>query len=191
MSHDFIEVYENAFSDDYCQSVITYFDNIQDSNLLLSRQEHDKVGKLKKEDLAVFLTGEKTIRLDGTKHLLSDFLSGFWECYNKYANKYEILNDLDRHTVREHKVQKTEIGQGYHIWHCENGGTLTSRRILVWTLYLNDVEEGGETEFLYQHKRVKPKTGTLVIWPAGFTHVHRGNPPLSNTKYIATGWVEF
>jgi hypothetical protein len=58
-------------------------------------------------------------------------------------------------------------------------------------LYLNDVEDGGETEFLYQRMRVKPKQGTLLIWPAGFTHTHRGNPPLSNNKYVITGWSEF
>ena len=63
-------------------------------------------------------------------------------------------------------------------------------RILTWTLYLNDVNEGGETEFLHQSLRIKPKQGTIVVWPAGFTHIHRGNPPLSGEKYIVTGWVE-
>jgi len=66
-----------------------------------------------------------------------------------------------------------------------------SNRLLTRMVYLNDVEEGGETEFLYQSMRVKPKQGTLVIWPAAFTHTHRGNPPLSNSKYIVTGWTEF
>tara|TARA_R110000868_G_scaffold16539_1_gene73910 strand:+ start:347 stop:526 length:180 start_codon:yes stop_codon:yes gene_type:complete len=58
-------------------------------------------------------------------------------------------------------------------------------------LYLNDVEEGGETELLYQSRRIKPQKGTLTMFPASFTHTHRGNPPLSNDKYIVTGWVEF
>jgi len=44
---------------------------------------------------------------------------------------------------------------------------------------------------LYQKRRVKPEQGTICIFPAGFTHVHRGNPPLSGDKYIATGWYEF
>ena len=54
-------------------------------------------------------------------------------------------------------------------------------------VYLNDVEEDGETEFLYQELKLKPKKGRVVIWPGSFTHLHRGNPPRS-TKYIATGW---
>ena len=57
-------------------------------------------------------------------------------------------------------------------------------------LYLNSVTEGGETEFLYQKRRIKPQQGRLVIFPAGFTHTHRGNPPLSGDKYILTSWVE-
>ena len=58
-------------------------------------------------------------------------------------------------------------------------------------VYLNDVEEGGETEFLYQSRRIKPKQGTMVICPASFTHTHRGNPPLKGNKYMINGWIEF
>jgi len=57
-------------------------------------------------------------------------------------------------------------------------------------LYLNDVPEGeGETEFLHQGMRVQPRKGDLVVWPAFFTHVHRGNPVYTTDKYIATGWM--
>jgi hypothetical protein len=80
-------------------------------------------------------------------------------------------------------------GDGYHRWHSERFGMNTVERVLAWTIYLNDVTDGGETEFLYQGLRVAPKHGRIVIWPAGWTHVHRGNPPLSNTKYILTGWI--
>ena len=52
-----------------------------------------------------------------------------------------------------------------------------------------DIEEGGETEFLHFSKRVKPKTGRIVIWPAAFPYVHRGNPPLAGEKYILTSWM--
>jgi hypothetical protein len=58
-------------------------------------------------------------------------------------------------------------------------------------VYLNDVEEGGETEFLYQGLKIKPEKGTLVVWPSSYTHVHRGNPPYSNDKYIITGWGQY
>ena len=55
-------------------------------------------------------------------------------------------------------------------------------------IYLNEDFEGGETEFLYFNKRIKPKQGRLVIFPAAFTHTHRGNPPIGGTKYLASTW---
>ena len=30
---------------------------------------------------------------------------------------------------------------------------------------------------------------SIVIWPAAFPYVHRGNPPLSGEKYILTSWM--
>ena len=81
--------------------------------------------------------------------------------------------------------------EGYHAWHIEHGkGFDNEPRAFVFSIYLNDVEEGGETEFLHFSKRVKPKAGRIVIWPAGFPYVHRGNPPLSGDgKYILTSWM--
>jgi hypothetical protein len=112
----------------------------------------------------------------------------------EYAYDFSILVDdsaTDPLFNYACKCQKTNIGEGYHVWHHESGSRSTCGRALMYILYLNDVEEGGETEFLYYHKRIKPKAGTLIIAPAGFTHTHRGNPPLSNTKYILTGWLEY
>ena len=77
-----------------------------------------------------------------------------------------------------------------HDWHCEYNNQLANvRTALAFMVYLNDVDEGGETEFLYQSKRIAPKFNRFVCWPAGWTHIHRGNPPLSNEKYVVTGWV--
>ena len=58
-------------------------------------------------------------------------------------------------------------------------------------LYLNTVDEGGKTEFKYQDLAIKPEAGTLLIWPAAYTHVHRANPDLVGKKYIATGWFVY
>ena len=74
-------------------------------------------------------------------------------------------------------------------WHCEESHFVSSHRVLAWMIYLNDLPEGeGETEFLHQSVRLRPRKGDVVIFPAGFTHTHRGNPPLTTNKYIATGW---
>jgi len=93
-------------------------------------------------------------------------------------------------------LQKYTAGEGgYFHWHSEiypQGERCEPlHRVLLFMFYLNDVSEGGETEFYYQEKRIAPKRGRMVIAPAGFTHTHRGNTPVSNDKYIATSWVLF
>jgi len=91
-------------------------------------------------------------------------------------------------------IQKYLAGQGgYPYWHCEqypkldNGEAL--HRAVLWTLYLNDEFDAGETEFLYQQRKIRPRMGSLLIAPTGFTHTHRGNRPERGNKYIATSWI--
>jgi len=96
----------------------------------------------------------------------------------------------------EINAQKYERNSGgYPYWHSEiypqKNSIEALHRNLLFMFYLNDVEEGGETEFVYQDLKIKPKAGTMVIAPAGFTHTHRGNVPISDNKYILTSWVLF
>mgnify|MGYP001174962530 CR=1 FL=1 len=107
----------------------------------------------------------------------------------KYRGKYITSLDHMSYISWRIKLQKTPIGGGFHNWHCEVGGRYETSRVLVWTIYLNDLPEGeGETEFLHYGKRIQPSKGDVLIFPAYFMHTHRGNPPLTTTKYIATGW---
>ena len=93
-------------------------------------------------------------------------------------------------------LQRYTGGQGgYPYWHCElypkDASAETLHRHVLWTIYLNDGFAAGETEFLYQQRRIVPKTGSLLIAPAAFTHTHRGNRPVGGDKYIATSWILF
>lgn len=93
-------------------------------------------------------------------------------------------------------VQRYTANQGgYPYWHCElypkDPNCEPLHRHLLWTLYLNDDFAEGETEFLYQGRKIVPRTGSLLIAPTAFTHTHRGNMPKGGDKYIATSWVLF
>lgn len=186
---DFILQKDNAFSLDYCQRAIASFEKANEAGNVISRQQNSEGHRLIKNDSASFWIQETEPEV---LNLMPEFNQIFWnEIYAEYAQKFSILNDCDPHKIWTHKLQKTLPTEGYHVWHTENMGRSSCNRLLTYILYLNDVEEGGETEFLYYGKRIKPTAGTLVLWPAGFTHVHRGNPPLSGEKYILTGWVEY
>ena len=82
---------------------------------------------------------------------------------------------------------------GYPHWHSEVfpelGNNEALHRILLFMFYLNDIQDGGETEFYYQQRSVSPRAGRMVVAPAYFTHTHRGNTPISDHKYILTSWV--
>ena len=88
-----------------------------------------------------------------------------------------------------YQIQRTDPGDGY-IWHndftvsMQDGEQCT--RQLTFIFYLNTVDEGW-TQF-YNGDQISPETGTVVIFPATWTYVHQGYPPLQ-TKYIMTGWV--
>jgi hypothetical protein len=92
------------------------------------------------------------------------------------------------------QAQKYPQGMGnYNYWHCEvypqKGSTEALHRSLLFMFYLNDVAEGGSTDFYYQQRSIQPKQGRMVIAPAYFTHTHRGTVPVSNDKYILTSWI--
>ena len=67
----------------------------------------------------------------------------------------------------------------------------TLHRVLAWMTYLNDVDEGGETYFSHYGLNIKPRKGLTIIWPAEWTHAHKGNVLLGESKYMITGWLTF
>ena len=81
---------------------------------------------------------------------------------------------------------------GHYSWHndfnFDDQTGLGGCRTVTWLFYLNDVEEGGETEFKWGRK-IKPETGKLVLFPSCMTMVHRGNPVVSGSKYLVVGWL--
>jgi hypothetical protein len=84
---------------------------------------------------------------------------------------------------------------GYPYWHCElypkDAAAETLHRHLLWTIYLNEDFDEGETEFFFQQRKIVPATGALLIAPTAFTHTHRGNRPQRGDKFIATSWILF
>ena len=118
------------------------------------------------------------------------FFTGLQNCFQAYSNEFSVIKDVEI-VCNNMKMQKTSSGGGYHVWHGEQGNGDQANRGLAYMLYLNTLppEANGETEFLYQQRRINPVENTMVIWPAAFTHAHRGNPVYGNSeKYIVTGW---
>jgi len=196
---DFIGVFDGYLTDENIQEFMDGFHYAQQNGWTMQRHEYDTPSVIEKKDESMNLgdnrlidkkdEGDTVARIHQVTH------KGFLDYMNdviipEYQQAYPILKEAHM-KIWQGKMQKTVKGGGYHIWHCEALSKVSRDRALAWMVYLNDVEEGGETEFLYQKTRFKPKKGQILVWPSQFTHMHRGNPPLSNDKYILTGWVEY
>jgi len=125
-------------------------------------------------------------------YALKNYQEELEDLKNQYCNFFEVELFGPRLSIVEHlNIQKYPKGGAFHSFHCDKGKSkesLNAFRELVFMTYLNTVEEGGETEFLNQKIKIKPEKGLTVIWPAGWTHIHRGIPSFKEEKLIITGW---
>lgn len=171
--NNFIEEYK--ISNELCNKMIKHFESSKD----IEHLKNDHVDMFQ-----VFRTLDEP--------LMMDYLYEIQEPIKNYKEKYHLDNvtgywQLDTNI----KIQKYNPGQCYSGWHIERGeGEMYLKRLLAFMTYLNDVEDGGETEWKFQKYKSKPLQGRTYIWPADFTHWHRGLPS-KNTKYILTGWFCF
>ena len=186
-----IAVWDGILTHDECQSFIDYYLKLEELNLSYRRIDLREGISHEKQDKAAFILEENSLRIIPNASLYRKFFERLWGCFEEYSTHFSLLKEIPNLSIRSAKMQKTLPGEGYHRWHFESDTIERSTRVCAWAIYLNTVESGGETEYLYQHMRISAVEGTLVIWPAGYTHAHRGNPPLNGEKYLLTGWIEF
>lgn len=187
---NFIGVYDNYITKQECDKAIKLFENQNKFNNTLNRISFENASILEKQDKQFFAT-ENNIEVwwQSLKTMMLNFDMA-WNHYMQNTGAKESYGQ-DKFFYTRLKIQKTLPKQGYHVWHIEHGSAFEMQsRAFVFSIYLNDVKEGGETEFLHFSQRVKAKQGRIVIFPAGFPYVHRGNPPLTNNKYIVTSWLK-
>lgn len=187
--NEFIGMYENVFPDGFCHHMIEEFERLLNRGMCGNRQDSENARKHQKQDNFYFLNVKNhSFSPFNDISVIDIFTTGLQNCFDEYVDEFDILKDLSLNSTTI-KMQKTNPGGGYHVWHSEQGNGEDARRCLVYSAYLNDIEDAGETEFLYQRLRIPPKENTMIIWPAGFTHTHRGNVVHgSKSKYIITGW---
>lgn len=186
----FIENYQTE-EYDLCDRIVSRLDEMLETQLNGIPDQNYMAGsadsghKVRQDHSVDFYAVQDPLTKEVHDKVLSKYTPQYGEKYPGFLNGSSFSQDM--------KVQKTEPKGGFHIWHKEHDGSYPcSYRSLVWTLYLNDVPDGeGETEFLEYGIKVTPKKGLLCLFPAAWTHLHRGNPVYSCTKYIATGWYYY
>ena len=174
----FIQTFDNVINEDVLKRIIKRFDEIEDGASFSGEQQFKTA--IGRKDRSIMIEDHAPELAQEIQGVLQNYLDQYVQTFTG-ATELKLIG----YNV---KMQKTCPGGGYHVWHCEQGETINAMRQLVWMIYMNDISEGGETEFLNQATRVQPKAGRLVIWPAAWPWQHRGNPPLKEDKYVCTGW---
>ena len=168
-----------------CDNLTKFMDNqtLVDGRMYSSKGSQEVIKDLKEsKEIAVDFLNE-----DEPFHTYKIHLGNVLQ---RYIKKYSYIETNTPFALREkYNLQKYPVGGGFKIWHFENdfSSSLNWHRGLVFMTYLNDVEDGG-TEFLYQNLKVSAKKGLTLIWPAFFTHTHKGQISKTKEKYIVTGW---
>ena len=183
-----IEEYLNVFEKEYCEEIIKHFD-VMARNKVTYNQNNLAVNQ---DNRIVFDWAHTQKQYHYDYSLCDYFYKKLHETYTEqYMEKYQMLKQSEQHSPKGMSIQKTSPHQGYHAWHAEAADIGSSSRVMNYMVYLNVVEEGGETEFLYQGVKLKPQTGSLVIFPTNYMYPHRGNPIYKGEKYIITGWYTY
>jgi hypothetical protein len=125
--------------------------------------------------------------------LLYPYLHELKKCMDMYNEKYAWSAGQRGYGMKEPcNIQHYPIGGGFKKWHCERASAdeIIRDRHLVFMTYLNDIDDGG-TEFYYQKLTVKAEKGLTLIWPADWTHLHKGQISYTKEKTIITGWLSY
>lgn len=189
---DLIKVYDNVLDSQLCADIIRVFENETDKYPGITATGHQP--KIKKTtDFSLKLnpnTSPEWQTIDNALYTalntsLKRYVEDIHACNEQYA-WVETVSDTG------FLIQKYNQRDGYYMFHDDfstmfDNGRFYYRR-LTYLFYLNDIDEGGETQ-IWSHYKVQPRAGRLLLFPASWTYPHRGCVPLSDNKYIATGWL--
>ena len=199
---DTIGIFENVFTQQECKALINRFETAHKEGLSYQGMSGDGgVNEYKKSnDYNILGSGQKddvpfsNLVLSRFNETLDNYLQNYH--HNDIFNHHRLV--IDKTTYPLLQMQKYDQNSGhYNAWHLELEDANTMMRAFVFILYLNDVEVGGETGFLFKEEgeddffKVKPKAGKLIIHPASWPYVHKGYMPESSDKYILTTWLQF
>ena len=179
-----IKTYPKIFSKEECAGLIEWFEVLDESKQLVhtkleGHREFDEV------NLNNFREQSLKVQLDVYKR--------FDDILEKYKQDVKIHKKAlpEKSAWEEIRIKRYRSGIGNFLDHVDVGDYISARRFLVFFVYLNDVEEGGETEFPTLDLQVSPECGTILIFPATWTFLHRGNVPISNDKYILGSYKHY
>lgn len=176
----FVEAYPKLLSDDLCDRLVARFE-----------ADKDRYPSRTAAGPSANRSGEMaSLRGAHWQDLAGEVDQVLRQALAAYAGKYQSMQRMvqaPNFTISTPVIERIRPGQGFG-WHIDAGPRDTHDRFVSALCYLATVDEGGLTEFPYQGVAVKPTKGLMVLFPPFWTHLHRGAPPVSGTKYNLTSF---
>ena len=173
-------------NDSICQSLIEFFEN--NPTLHVKGESYNGLDKDIKDSIDIPLN-PLDLKKDGYS-VFNKYMVHLNECYWDYLKSFKLEKQFKDVHIGPFNLQKYNPGGHFKSWHSERMNIVSSSRIFAFMTYLNNVNDGGETEFYYFGIKIKPVQGLTLIWPSEWTHLHKGSIT-NETKYIITGWINF
>ena len=184
---NFIGVW-NIENDDLCNEIITWFEK----NKELQKQGVYSEGGVSNNKKTTDITVKPSDLKDDKYKCFNNYIGELYKCFIDYQHQWPFMKNLIKDVdIGSFNVQKYEKGDHFSQIHTERYSIATLHRVFAWMTYLNDVDDGGETNFTHYNIKIKPEIGKTLIWPAEWTHAHSGEILNSGEKYIITGWMNF
>ena len=180
--NDFIHIYENALESNICDLLISLFDQTSD--------KHERFDNEGKPNFTQFnLTENKEISSEVNQihnHVIKNVFT-YRDRYYEFVDTRVFPKD---HAFEQFRIKKYNPGgEDRFDTHVDVLDYSSARRFLSFMWYLNDVETGGETVF--KDLIIQPKKGTLLIFPPLWLFPHKGNAPISESKYIMSTYLHY
>tara|TARA_B100000780_G_C21080825_1_gene435193 strand:- start:209 stop:805 length:597 start_codon:yes stop_codon:yes gene_type:complete len=184
---NFIGVW-NIENDNLCKEIIAFFEK----NIDLQKKGVTGKGlNLKAKQTTDISINPNDLRKENIK-FLNKYMEHLHKCYLDYQVQWPFLADqIKTVDIPRFNIQRYLPGDHFSGIHSERCSLSTIHRLFAWMTYLNDVEDGGTTNFSHYDIKIKPEIGKTLIWPAEWTHAHSGGVIKSGKKYIITGWMNF
>jgi len=180
--NDFIHLYEESLESNICDFLVSLFDQVPDKH-----ERHDNQGKPNFTQFNLTEHRELTPEVNQVHSHIIKKVFEYRDVYYEFVDKRVFP---DEHTLEQFRIKKyNPDGEDRFDTHVDVTNYDSSRRFLSFMWYLNDVESGGET--IFQDLSVQPKRGTLIMFPPLWMFPHKGNPPISATKYILSTYLHY
>lgn len=173
-----------------CDDLIAYFESHKDKQRKGVTADGMNLSSKDSTDIKIL---PKDIKLSGNE-IFEEYFQQLYSCYQDYAVDWPFLTTFaGKLQISSFNLQRYQSGQHFQNIHTERDSLGTLHRIFAWMTYLNDVdhEHGGSTWFSHFDLAVQPRKGLTLIWPAEWTHAHKGSVLQADNKYIITGWMTF